>query len=65
MGRNYFSKHGGPYFINDGLSKHHDHDHNEPSNHEHIKPDSNLFYGFVIGFLSLLLIIGIALTILN
>ena len=27
MGRNYFSKHGGPYFINDGLSKH-NHDHN-------------------------------------
>ena len=25
MGRNYFSKHGGPYFINNGFSKHHDH----------------------------------------
>ena len=22
MGRNYFSKHGGPYFINDGFSHH-------------------------------------------
>jgi hypothetical protein len=27
MGRNYFSKHGGPYFINNGFSKHH-HDNN-------------------------------------
>jgi hypothetical protein len=25
MGRNYFSKHGGPYFMNNGFSKHHDH----------------------------------------
>jgi hypothetical protein len=22
MGRNHFSKHGGPYFINDGFSRH-------------------------------------------
>jgi hypothetical protein len=64
MGRNYFSKHGGPYFINDGFSKH-DHDHKPGSNHEHIKPDTNLFYGLVISFLSLLAIIGIALVILN
>ena len=28
MGRNYFSKHGGPYFINNGFSKH-SHDHND------------------------------------
>ena len=35
MGRNYFSKHGGPYFINDGLSKH-THHHDDPN---HIKPD--------------------------
>ena len=24
MGRNHFSKHGGPYFINDGYSRHRD-----------------------------------------
>ena len=28
MGRNYFSKHGGPYFINNGFSSH-SHDHND------------------------------------
>ncbi len=65
MGRNYFSKAGGPYFINDGFSKHHDHDHNGSSNHEHIKPDTNLFYGLTLSFLSLLLIIGLTLTLLN
>jgi len=25
--RNHFSQRGGPYFINDGFSKHHDHTH--------------------------------------
>jgi hypothetical protein len=60
MGRNHFSKYGGPYFVNDGLSNHKDHP--EPSN---IKPDPNLFYGLAIGFLSLILIIGITLTIIN
>jgi hypothetical protein len=64
MGRNYFSKKGGPYFINDGFSNH-DHDHKPGSNHQDIKPDPNLFYGLIIGFLSLLAIIGIALVILN
>jgi hypothetical protein len=64
MGRNHFSRAGGPYFINDGFSKH-DHDHNELSNHEHIKPDTNLFYGLTLGFLSLLLIIGLTLTLLS
>jgi len=64
MGRNHFSRAGGPYFINDGFSKH-DHHHKPGSNHEHIKPDSNLFIGLAISFLSLLAIIGIALTILN
>jgi hypothetical protein len=35
MGRNYFSKHGGPYFINDGLSKHsHDHNNSEDDGSE-------------------------------
>jgi hypothetical protein len=28
MGKNYFSKYGGPYFINNGFSKHHNHDEN-------------------------------------
>jgi hypothetical protein len=64
MGRNYFSKAGGPYFINDGFSKH-DHYHKPGSNHEHTKPDPNLFYGLCIGFLSLLVVIGIALAMLN
>ena len=36
MGRNYFSKHGGPYFINDGLSRH--------SDNKSATPDKSLFY---------------------
>jgi hypothetical protein len=47
MGRNYFSKHGGPYFINDGVSRHAD----KP----YIKPDKGFFYFIAIGF-------GIALS---
>ena len=64
MGRNYFSKSGGPYFINDGFSKH-DHSHKPGSNHEHIKPDTNLFYGLTILFISLLAFIAITLIALN
>jgi hypothetical protein len=51
MGRNYFSKHGGPYFINDGLSRHtHSHDHSDD-----IKPDKTLFLSVIIGFPILLI----------
>ena len=64
MGRNYFSKKGGPYFINDGFS-HHDHSHKPGGTHHDIKPDSNLFYGLLIGFLSILLIVSIALVTLS
>ena len=64
MGKNYFSKYGGPYFINNGLSAH-DHSHKSSDSHEDIKPDTNLFYGLAIGFLSLILLIGITLTLLN
>jgi hypothetical protein len=39
MGRNHFSQQGGPYFINDGFSKHDRH-------HEDIKP-SNRIYGLL------------------
>lgn len=58
MGRNYFSRHGGPYFINDGFSRHAD-----ESEHDHkdIKPGPNLIYVLPIGIVSLLLIIGIAI----
>jgi hypothetical protein len=34
MGRNYFSKAGGPYFINNGLSGHIEH-HNHDDSHTH------------------------------
>lgn len=64
MGRNYFSKHGGPYFINDGLSKH-DHDHKPGSNHEHIKPDPSLLVFVSISVLALLSFIGIMLATLH
>jgi hypothetical protein len=48
MGRNYFSKHGGPYFINDGLSKH-THSHEEPHD---IKPDYTSVF-IAIGFVTI------------
>jgi hypothetical protein len=64
MGRNYFSKHGGPYFINNGFTSHTDH-HKSDTSHEHIKPDPNLFYGLTIGFVSVIIAIGITLYSLN
>jgi hypothetical protein len=60
MGRNYFSKHGGPYFINDGISKHHDH--TPGHTHEDIKP-SNLIYG-LLAILCVLLPLSMAMVIL-
>ena len=50
MGRNYFSKHGGPYFINDGFTRHAD----KP----YVKPDKGFFYFIAIGFVIALGIIG-------
>jgi hypothetical protein len=61
MGRNHFSKAGGPYFINDGFSKH-DHDHKPGSNHEDIKPDTKVLYFIAIGFGIVLAVIGIVLN---
>jgi hypothetical protein len=63
MGRNYFSKHGGPYFINDGFT-HHDHNHKPGSSHEDIKPDEKIFYGLTIAFLTSIIAIGITLVVL-
>jgi hypothetical protein len=54
MGRNYFSKYGGPCFINNGVSKHHDHE--EPHD---IKPDCVSIFiaiGFVTMVVSLLIV---------
>lgn len=56
--RNHFSKHGGPYFINDGYTHHED----IPNT---IKPGKDLFYFITIVFVSLLVTIGIVLTSLN
>jgi hypothetical protein len=44
MGRNHFSRHGGPYFINDGLSKH-THHHDDPN---HTEPDRALFLSLLV-----------------
>jgi len=44
MGRNYFSKHGGPYFINDGFSQH-THSHEDPHD---IKPDRALLLSLLV-----------------
>ncbi len=62
MGRNYFSKYGGPYFINDGFTHHND---PKPEDEGFIKPDPNLFYGLTIGFVSVILVIGTLLVVLN
>ena len=53
MGRNYFSKHGGPYFINDGLSRH--------AEEQATKPDKGFFYIIVSGFVIALFTIGMFL----
>ena len=50
MGRNHFSKHGGPYFINDGVTRHADKPYNEP--------DKGFFYFIAIGFVIALSAIG-------
>ena len=64
MGRNHFSKYGGPCFVNDGLSKH-DHSHDTQDVHKDIKPDKNIFYTITIVCLSLILTIGISLVLLH
>ena len=60
MVRNHFSKHGGPYFINDGLSKH-THHHDDTNQNE---LDKGLALFIAIGFLSLLAVISIVLIVL-
>jgi hypothetical protein len=58
MGRNYFSKYGGPCFINDGLSKHQEHE-----NPNDKKPDCVSIF-IAIGFITMtvsLLIVSILL----
>ena len=64
MGRNHFSKHGGPYFINDGLSKH-DHHHKPGVSHEDIKPSKTIFYSIMIGFAVILTVVGFTLNSLS
>ena len=59
MGRNYFSKKGGPYFINDGFSQH-DHDHKPSSNHQDTKPDNEAVF-IAIGFVSLVVLLSIVM----
>ena len=53
MGRNHFSRAGGPYFINDGFSKH--------AEEQSIKPDKGFFYLIVSGFVIALFTIGMFL----
>jgi hypothetical protein len=55
MGRNHFSQHGGPYFINDGFSKH-------SHTHEEVKP-SNRIYG-LLAALAILVPVSLALFVL-
>jgi hypothetical protein len=56
MGRNYFSKHGGPYFINDGF-----HSQTPKTFNQKDKENQMLFYGLlstsvfvILGFVVLL-----------
>ena len=64
MGRNHFSQQGGPYFINNGFSKH-DHNHKPGGSHEDIKPDKTIFYSIMIGFVVILVTIGFVLNSLS
>ena len=50
MGRNHFSRAGGPYFINDGFTRHADKD--------FTKPDKSIFYVVLVGFGILLATVG-------
>jgi len=61
MGRNYFSKAGGPYFINDGFSKH-DHSHKPGESHEDVKPDRVVVTSIIIGFVTMFIIIASLLS---
>lgn len=47
MGRNHFSKAGGPYFINDGFSGHSENKHD---------PKLDVTYTLILGFVTLLII---------
>jgi hypothetical protein len=63
MGRNHFSQHGGPYFINDGFSKH-----NDPKpgiSHDDIKLSKTIFYSIMIGFAVILTVVGFTLNSLS
>jgi hypothetical protein len=52
MGRNYFSKHGGPYFINDGF-----HSQTPKTFNQKDKDNQKFFYGLTL--LSLFVILGV------
>jgi hypothetical protein len=56
MGRNYFSKHGGPYFVNDGFSRHSESIH-KPDH----KKEMKLFAFGCIGILGMLFIVNLLL----
>lgn len=60
MGRNYFSKYGGPYFINKGFTGHLE-DHSLESN-QNLKSDKGLILSIAIGA-TLLLVILYALVV--
>lgn len=55
MGRNHFSKAGGPYFINDGFSGH-------SENQDKQQADEFKYIVSAIGFVTLLGIIGIVVA---
>lgn len=59
MGRNYFSKAGGPYFINNGLTSHVEH-----YTHEHIDKPIKPLYLIVPSVLSIGFLIAITMFII-
>jgi hypothetical protein len=61
MVRNHFSKHGGPYFINDGFT-HHAKPESPVKPEGYIKPDIKAFYGLTAAFILVILGIGLALV---
>ena len=61
MGRNYFSKAGGPYFINNGLTMHQEHH----DDHDHIDKPIKPLYIVLCAILPIGFLIGITMFILH
>ena len=66
MARNHFSKAGGPYFLNNGFTKHKEHhDHDDSHTHEHMSKTPNPISVALGGLLLMCTTIAITMVILH